>query len=450
MDGDGRLTALHHHALAAVSSFDEFVEPSANVSLPLYASPAILADHQGLRLDIGIPGPMRAPGVASGSAALEVAMDEAAEACGMDPLAFRLANYAETEPGTGRPFSSKALRDCYAQAAERFGWSGRPLAPRQMRDADGFLTGWGMGTSIFHCPHFPAEARVTLRADGTALVETAGADMGQGAWTALAQIAAEVIGLDPAAVDFHSGISNLPDGGIAGGSAHTASAGLALHNAGVDAIAQLAALAAGDPASPLFGSGNVGVVARAGRLHRRDEEGRSESYVEIFARVGRTKVIGTAKAARDPAVAGAHAMYSHGAVFAEVKVDPDLGQVRVTRLVGAFAAGRIINPRLVRSQYYGGMIWGIGFALQEEAITDRRTGRIMNADLAEYRVPVNADIPSLEAILIPEEDPHVNPLGVKGVGEIGITGTVGAIANAVWHATGIRVRRFPIRLDDLI
>jgi len=450
MDGDGRLTALHHHVLAAVASFDEFVEPAANVSLPLYASPAILAEHEGLRLDIGIPGPMRAPGVASGSAALEVAMDEAAEACGMDPLEFRLANYAETEPGTGRPFSSKALRECYAQGAERFGWSGRPLAPRQMRDRDGFLTGWGMGTAVFHCPHFPAEARVTLRADGTALVETAGADMGQGAWTALAQIAAEAIGLDPEQVEFHSGISNLPDGGIAGGSAHTASAGLALHNAGEDAIAQLAALAAADPASPLFGSGNVGVVARAGRLHRRDDEGRGESYVDILGRAGRSQIVGTAKAARDPSVAAAHAMYSHGAVFAEVKIDPDLGQVRVTRLVGAFAAGRIINPRLVRSQYFGGMIWGIGFALLEEAITDRRTGRIMNGDLAEYHVPVNADVPVLDAILVPEDDPYVNPLGVKGVGEIGITGSVGAIANAVWHATGRRVRRFPIRMEDLV
>jgi len=450
MDGDGRLTALHHHALAAVASFDEFVEPAANVSLPLYASPAILAEHQGLRLDIGIPGPMRAPGVAAGSAALEAAMDEAAEACGMDPLAFRLKNYAETEPGTGRPFSSKGLRDCYAQGAERFGWSGRSLKPRQMRDKDGFLIGWGMGTAVFHCPHFPAEARVTLRADGSVLVETAGADMGQGAWTALAQIAAEAIGLDPEQVEFHSGISNLPDGGIAGGSAHTASAGLALHNAGEDAIAQLAALAAADPASPLFGTGNVGVVARAGRLHRGDDDGRSESYAEILARAGRAQVVGTAKTARDPAVAAAHAMYSHGAVFAEVKVDPDLGQVRVTRLVGAFAAGRIINPRLVRSQYFGGMIWGIGFALQEEAITDRRTGRIMNSDLAEYHVPVNADVPALEAILVPEDDPYVNPLGVKGVGEIGITGTVGAIANAVWHATGVRIRRFPIRIEDLV
>lgn len=449
-DFRGRLTALHHHAVCATSSFDDFLEPAANASLPLYASPAILVEHEGLRLDVGTPGPMRAPGEASGSAGLEAAMDEAAEACGMDPLDFRLANYAETEPGTGRPFSSKTLRDCYAEGAKRFGWSERPRAPRTMRDENGFLVGWGMGTAVFHCPQFPAEARATLRGDGTALVETSGVDMGQGAWTALAQIAAEALGLDPDQVEFHSGISNLPDGGIAGGSGHTGSAGLALHNAGEDAIARLAQLATADPTSPLFGAGNIGVVARSGRLHRRDDESRSESYAEILARARRTDVVGTAKAARDSAAAAAHAMYSHGAVFAEVKVDPDLGQVRATRLVGAFAAGRIVNPRLVRSQYFGGMIWGISFALQEEAITDRRTGRIMNADLAEYHVPVNADVPSLDAILVPEEDPYVNPLGIKGVGEIGITGTVGAIANAVWHATGVRVRRFPIRIEDLV
>ncbi|CAM5770149.1 dehydrogenase [Labrys miyagiensis] len=450
MDGEGHLTALHHHALCATSSFDDFIEPAANASLPLYASPAILAEHTGLRLDIGTPGPMRAPGEASGSAALEIAMDEAAEACGMDPLDFRLANYAETEPGSGKPFSSKALRECYAEGAKRFGWSGRPLRPRQMRDENGLLVGWGMGTAVFHCPHFPAEARATLRDDGTALVETSGADMGQGAWTALAQIAAETLGLDPDQVEFHSGVSSLPDGGIAGGSGHTASAGLALNNAGEDAIARLAELATADPQSPLFGAGNIGVVARGGRLHRRDDEGQGESYADILRRAGRAEVVGTARAMRDPAVGSAHALYSHGAVFAEVKVDPDLGQVRATRLVGAFAAGRIINPRLVRSQYFGGMIWGISFALHEEAITDHRTGRIMNADLAEYHVPVNADVPALDAILIPEDDPYINPLGVKGVGEIGITGTVGAIANAIWHATGKRVRRFPIRIEDLL
>jgi xanthine dehydrogenase YagR molybdenum-binding subunit len=450
LDGDGRLTAVHHQATAATSSFEEFLEPAANASLHAYASPAILAETEGLRLDIGTPGPMRAPGEASGSAALEVAIDEAADACGMDPLDFRIANYAETEPGTGRPYSSKSLLECYSEGARRFGWTGRPLQPRQMRDETGLLVGWGVGTALFPCPHFPAEARATLRADGTALVETAGVDMGQGAWTALAQIAAEALGLDPEQVEFRSGVSDLPDAGVAGGSGHTASAGLALHNAGEDAIARLAELAGADPASPLFGAGNIGVVARAGRLHRRDDETRSESYAEILARTGHGTVVGSGRMARDEAAAQNWAMYSNGAVFAEVKVDPDLGVVRVTRLVGAFAAGRIINPRLVRSQYYGGMIWGLSFALHEGAHADRRTGRIMNADLAEYRVPVNADVPSVEAIQVPEDDLYVNPLGVKGVGEIGITGTVGAIANAVWHATGVRVRRFPIQIEDLL
>ena len=449
-DGEGRITALHHKSLGATSTFDDFIEPAANASLTLYASPAILAEHEGLRLNVGTPGPMRAPGEASGSAALEVAMDEAAEACGMDPLDFRLANYAEVEPGTGKPFSSKALRECYAEGARQFGWSNRPLAPRRMRDENGYLVGWGMGTALFPCPHFPASARATLRADGTALVETAGADMGQGAWTALAQVAAESLGLDPDKVELHSGLSTLPDGGVAGGSAHTASAGTAILNAGEAALARLGELATADPVSPLYGAGNVGVVARGGRLYRSDDETRSESYADILARARRSEVVAEASAARDPASAEAHAMYSHGAVFAEVKIDPHLGQIRVSRLVGAFAAGRIVNPRLVRSQYYGGMIWGASFALLEEAVTDRRTGRIMNADLAEYHVPVNADVPSVEAILVPEEDSYVNPLGIKGVGEIGITGTVGAIANAVWHATGVRVRRFPIRLEDIV
>jgi xanthine dehydrogenase YagR molybdenum-binding subunit len=448
-DAAGRITALHHRSISATSSFDEFLEPAANASLPLYASPAILAEHEGVRLDSGTPGPMRAPGEASGSAALEVAMDEAADACGMDPLDFRLRNYAETEPGTGRAYSSKALRECYAEGAKHFGWAGRPLAPGQMRDKDGFLVGWGMGTAVFHCPHFPAAARATLRDDGSALIETAGADMGQGAWTALAQIGAEALGLDPDKVEFRSGISSLPDGGVAGGSGHTASAGLALHNAGTDAIKQLTDLATADQASPLFGAGNVGVVARGGRLFRRDDETRSETYVEILKRARRSDVVGSAQAMRDPAVAEGHALFSHGAVFSEVKVDPDLRQMRITRLVGAFAAGRIINPRLVRSQYLGGMIWGASFALFEGAVTDKRTGRVMNGDLAEYHVPVNADMPSVEAILVPETDPYL-PLGLKGVGEIGITGTVGAIANAVWHATGVRVRNYPIRIDDIM
>ncbi len=449
-DAEGAMTVLDHEALAVTSTFDDFVESAANASQGLYATPALRSAHRGVRADVGTPGPMRAPGEAPGSAALESAMDEMAEALGMDPLEFRLKNYAETEPGTGKPFSSKALRQCYAQGAERFGWAGRPRTPATLTDAAGMRVGWGMGTALFAAPMFAAKARAMLLPDGSGLVETGGVDMGQGAWTALAQIGADSLGLPLDRVVFRAGSSDLPDGGVAGGSGHTATAGSALHAAGTDAVARLADLATADPASPLYGTGNAGVVARDGRLYARDDESRSESYADIIARAGGAPVEGTGSGARPPEDAERYAMYAHGAVFAEVKVDPDLCQIRVTRLVGAFAAGRIINPKLVQSQLMGGMIWGVSFALHEEARFDMRSGRIMNGDLAGYHIPVNADISGLEVIMVPEDDPHVNPLGVKGVGEIGITGTAGAIANAVRHATGHRIRRFPIRIEDLL
>jgi xanthine dehydrogenase YagR molybdenum-binding subunit len=453
-DGDGALVALDHHTKTASSTFDDFFEPASTISHTLYASAAVATSHEGVRADIGTPIFMRAPGEAPGSVALESAIDEMALARGMDPLAFRLKNYADVEPISGKPFSSKALRECYRQGADRFGWERRPLSPRQMRDPDGLLVGWGMGTATFPAHMFAAQATAILRRDGSGIMEIGAHDMGQGAWTALAQIAADGLGLDLDQLEFRSGTSDLPDGGIAGGSAHTATAGMAIHNAGAAAIARLAELATKDERSPLFGAGNVGVIAQGGRLLRRDDESRSESYADILDRADLAQIEGHGTGG-SPNPMEAHgqsdyAMHAHGAVFAEVKIDPELGQMRATRLVGAFAAGRIINPRLARSQLYGGMIWGVSFALHEHAVMDARSGRPMNANLAEYHVPVNADVPSLEAILVEEDDPHVNALGIKGVGEIGITGTAGAIANAIWHATGIRVRKFPITLDYLI
>jgi xanthine dehydrogenase YagR molybdenum-binding subunit len=296
---------------------------------------------------------------------------------------------------------------------------------------------------------FQGHARAVIRADGSGLVESGTHDMGQGAWTAMAQVAADSLALDIDQVEFHAGTSDLPDAGIAGGSAHMATAGTAIHEAGGAAIARLAEIAMGDERSPLFGAGNAGVIARGGRLLRRDDETRGESYAAILARAGLAEVEGNGTGATDPEAAERYAMHAHGAVFAEVKVDPELGQVRVSRLVGAFAAGRIINPHMVRSQYLGGMIWGISLALHEGAAVDSRTGRVMNANLGEYHVPVNADVPTMEVIAVEEDDPYVNPLGIKGVGEIAITGTAGAIANAVWHATGRRVRRFPILLETV-
>src|SRR5882672_11259976 len=449
-DSGSLLTAIDHHAKTVSSSFDDFFEPAADASHTLYASPAIATSHEAIRIDTGTPLFMRAPGEATGSIALESAIDEMAWACGIDPLAFRLKNYAEVEPITGKPFSSKALRACYEQGATRFGWAKRPLQPRQMRDDAGLLVGWGMGTATFPALMFQAQAKAVLRQDGSGVMEIGAHDMGQGAWTALAQIAADGLGLDIDQVEFRSGTSDLPDAGIAGGSAHTATAGMAIHNAGANVIARIADLATNDDRSPLFGAGNAGVIARGGRLFRRDDENRSESYSEILRRAGLAQIEGQGRSAANPAAQSTYAMFAHGAVFAEVKVDPDLGQMRVTRVVGAFAAGRIINPRMVRSQLYGGMIWGVSFALHENAVMDARSGRLMNPNLGEYHIPVNADVPLLEAILVEEHDQHVNALGIKGVGEIGITGTAGAVANAVWHATGVRVRKFPITLDRLI
>ena len=449
-DSDGLLTAIDHHARTTSSTFDDFFEPAADASHTLYASLAITTSHEAVRVDTGTPLFMRGPGEATGSIVLESALDEAAFACGVDPLAFRLKNYAEVEPISGKPFSSKALRECYAQGAERFGWGKRPLTPRTMRDEAGLLVGWGMGTATFPALMFQAEARAVVRDDGTGVMETGAHDMGQGAWTAFAQIAADSLGLDLDRVEFRSGTSDLPDAGIAGGSAHTATAGTAIHNAGAAVIAKLADLATGDERSPLFGAGNAGVVARDGHLFRRDDETRSEGFADILKRAGLAEIDARGSGAADPAAQSNYAMHAHGAVFAEVKVDPDLGQIRVTRMVGAFAAGRVINPRMVQSQIYGGMIWGLSFALHEEAITDRRSGRILNPNLGEYHIPVNADVPPLEALMIDEHDPHVNALGIKGVGEIGVTGSAGAVANAVWHATGVRPRRFPIRIEELI
>ena len=449
-DGEGKLRALDHRTRTTSSTFDDFFEPASDISHTLYASAAISTSHEAVRVDTGTPLFMRAPGEASGSIALESAIDEMAYACSMDPLAFRLKNYAEVEPISGKPFSSKALRDCYAKGAARFGWDRRLRTARSIRDHAGFLVGWGVGTATFPALMFEGHAKALLRQDGSGVMEIGAHDMGQGAWTALAQIAADSLGLDIDQVEFRSGTSDLPDAGIAGGSAHTATAGMAIHTAAAEVIGRLADLATNDERSPLFGAGNAGVLARGGRLFRRDDESRSESYSDILTRAGLAQIEAQGKSAADQAAQSNYAMHAHGAVFAEVKVDPDLGQMRVTRVVGAFAAGRIINPRMVHSQLCGGMIWGVSFALHEHAVVDPRSGRPMNPNLAEYHIPVNADVPSIEALLVEEQDPHVNALGIKGVGEIGVTGTAGAVANAVWHATGVRVRNFPITIDRLI
>lgn len=449
LDAKGGLTALKHHTKTTSSRFDDYYEAAGSISQSLYATPALHTSHEGVRIDSGTPTFMRAPGEAGGSLALEIAMDEAAYAIGMDPLEFRLENYAEVDPKTNQPFSSKALRECYHEAAQRFGWADRPLEPGQMRDSSGLLVGWGVGTAQYPAHIFSAEAIATLRNDGTATMKSGLHDMGQGSWTALSQIAADSLGLSMDDVTLEYGSTNQPNAGLGGASAHTSTVGLALDAAGAEILDQLVELAIRDEGSPLFGAGNSGLIAREGRLHRRDDESRSESYQEIMMRTGQAEITGSGTGGANPAH-GRYSMFAHGAVFAEVKVDPDLGQIRTTRVVGGFAIGRVINPKLVQSQLNGGAIWGASMALHEGAVMDTRSGRVMNANLGDYLIPVNADIPDLDVFTVDEFDPYINSLGMKGAGEIAVTGTAGAIANAVWHATGKRARRFPIGVGELI
>ena len=450
VDGEGRLTALAHDAKIATSTSTPSTSPR-----PTPRTRSMRARRSALRTRrCGSTSARRCscarPARPRARSRSKAPSTRWRRRPGIDPLQFRLLNYAETEPISGKPFSSKALRECFAEGAKAFGWAGRPLAPRQMRDKDGLLVGWGVGVATFPAVMFQGTARAIIKADGSGAVEATVHDMGQGALTAMAQIGADALALPLDKFELRSATSEMPDAGLAGGSGHTATAGLAIHNAGADALAKLAEIATRDPQSPLYGAGNAGLVARDGRLTRRDDETRGEPFAAILARAGLAEIVGEGSGAADPAAQKQYAMHAHGAVFAEVKVDPELGMVRASRIVGAFAAGRIINPRLVQSQYFGGMIWGLSFALHEEAVVDRRTGRIVNANFGEYYVPTNADVPAMQALLIEERDPFVNALGIKGVGEIGVTGTAGAVANAVWHATGVRPRRFPIRPEALM
>jgi xanthine dehydrogenase YagR molybdenum-binding subunit len=445
---DGTLLATIHEVRSQTSAIDEFVESSGVLTTMLYDSPALLVTHRLTKLNVPTPTFMRAPGESSGSFALESAMDELAYAVGLDPIELRLRNYAERDPGRDLPFSSKSLRECYRAGAEAFGWNRRLPAPRSMR-AGRMLVGLGMATATYPTNRSEAAAIARVDAQGRAIVQSGGVDIGTGAYTAFTQVAAEALGIPVERVTFGLGDTNLPKAPNAGGSQLTASVGSAVKLASLDLRNKVALLAAGDVGSPLAGATVDTIDARDGRIFLRAQPERGETYAAILARHP-----GTALEGRSDAKAGAekdqYSMHAFGAQFAEVRVDPDLGEVRVVRQIGAFAAGRILNAKLARSQYIGGMTFGLGMALLEETRRDDRTGRAMNANLADYLLPVHADVPALEALIVPEDDPHVNEIGVKGIGEIGIVGAAAAIANAVYHATGKRVRDLPILPEKLL
>jgi len=443
---DGRFDALIHTGTVAKTQHSYLPEPFIAPARCLYAAVSPKLDVQTVELDMLANTFMSAPGEAVGSFALESAIDELAERIGIDPIELRLRNEASSDPTSGRPFSSRHLAEAYRTGAQRFGWDQRD--PRHGSRHEGeWLIGIGTATATYPYNRFPGgAARITLTRDGLARVEIAAHEMGMGTATVQTQLTADRLGLPLGNVSFAYGRSSFPGAILAGGSQQTASAGAAVIAAHRELVAELLSLAGGD--SPLAGLGLDEVGTSDGGLCALSDPSRWESYTSILARADRHEV--SAVAAAPPPSEVAHwSMHSFGALFCEVGVSAVTGEIRVRRLLGSFDCGRILNPKTAASQFRGGIIMGVGLALTEETLFDERTGRIMNPSLAEYHVPVHMDVPEIDVIWTDIPDPHA-PMGARGVGEIGITGVGAAVANAIYNATGRRVRDLPIRPDKLL
>jgi xanthine dehydrogenase YagR molybdenum-binding subunit len=442
LDAEGRLTAITHDVLAQTAAHGDYSDSTAAVSRWLYACPNVTTTHRLVRTNEPLPIPMRAPGVAPGSFALESALDEAAERLGIDPLELRIRNFADRDQQNDKPWSSNSLLECYRVAAERFGWANRPAAGSA---GDGrWRIGWGMATACYGVHHQPCRARVRLEPDASLLVQCGTQDMGSGTYTVLGQMAADGLGVAMDQVTVELGDTWLPEGPYSGGSMVTASMMPAVQQATAELRARLAALAVADPDSPLASHAAGDIAFEAGMLRSRAGNA-AEPLADLLARYGGIEAEGSA----EPPQALAYSGMGYGAVFVEMGVDPDLGELRVRRIAAAYAAGRILNPLLARSQYVGGLIGGIGMALHEETVTDVPSGRILGQSFADYLIPVHADMPDFDVSLVHEDDPHL-PGGVKGIGMLGTAGVQAAIASAVHHAVGKRVRRLPIRIEDVL
>lgn len=445
-DADGRLVSIMQDALLAQGAKGAYVEPAGETVTKSYACPNILVHCQSARLDTHAPGWMRGPGACLGQFALDSAMDALADKMGIDPLEFRLRNHADVEPGSGHEWSSKSLKQCYAAAAERIGWHERDPRVGSMREGR-YRVGYGMTSSVYPVRQLPTLARVILGTDGHARVQTAAHEIGQGLITSMTQLAAEGLGLPLRQVRLEWGDTTLPYGSMTVGSMSALSNGSSIAEAAASVKAAVIKRAVRDKASPLYGSNRHDIDVVDGRVGHPD--GIGESVAALMARHPNDPITAEATTGRDFG-RSKYGRQTFGAQFAKVLVDTETGHLKVERLIGAFAGGRPINPMLVRSQCLGGMIFGLGQALMEESLMDERTGVLMNRSLGEALVPTHADIPDLDAIVIAEDDTRAHPLGIKGMGEIGVIGTPAAIANAIHHATGVRLTTLPFRIDRVL
>jgi xanthine dehydrogenase YagR molybdenum-binding subunit len=442
----GTLESIMHEAIAVTSQFEEFSRNDTGWSALLYKCSNTRFVHRLARLDVPTSSDMRAPGAASGVYALECAMDELAVALKMDPVKLRLQCYSDRDQNENTPYTSKQLRECYLEGAAAFGWDRRNAEPRSMRDGTE-LVGWGMATGVWEALQMPAAVRIVLTANGHAEVACAASDIGTGTYTIMAQVAADMLGLPIDNVSIKIGDSTLPQTPVEGGSWIAATVSNAIATTAAAVRGELLRLAQNMKDSPVADAKPEDVTLADGKIVSKKDPSRSVSITDAM-RHGNVDRITQEKDNSFKDISG-YARNTHSAVFAEVRVDEQLGVIRVTRVVSAVAAGRILNLKTARSQVMGGVVWGIGMALHEETLYDHHFGRVMNANIAEYHVPVNADVHDIDVIFVDEPDEIINPLGIKGLGEIGIVGVASAIANAVYHATGKRVRDLPITLDKL-
>ncbi|WP_414563928.1 MULTISPECIES: xanthine dehydrogenase family protein molybdopterin-binding subunit [unclassified Anabaena] len=445
---DGKLTFINHIGTSLTSMFDDFVEPVGAPTTMMYACPDLQVKYRLGRINTITPTFMRAPGEAPGMFALESAMDELAAALNIDPIELRLRNHADIDPQTNLPWSSKSLKECYLQGSELFGWSLRNPQPRSMIDGH-FLIGWGMASATFPSNSSKATVKVEVFANGEVEVKTGTQDLGTGTYTVMTQVAAEALGVSSHQVKFELGDSNLPNAPMTGNSMTVGSVSPAVHQAANAARERIIQMAMADIHSPVYHAQIAEISVESGQIYLKKDPAQRDSYSEILLRHGLDSLEVTEETAPNPETKK-YSKHSFGAIFVEVAVDELLGEIKVRRCVGVYSVGKILNLKTARSQVVGGITWGIGMALMEKTVMDNHHGRVVGANLSDYLIPVHADMPKMEVQFIEETDPYVNALGTKSLGELPIVGVAAAIANAVYHATGQRIRDLPITPDKLI